>query len=142
MNRPYATYKERLTKLNLLPLSFRREILDSAFLRKARAGIFDQTIFFRCDVCPIRQNHRLVPGESFLRLLPTNTETFAKFYTRRIAHVWNSLSVEIRNIPFNLKSPAFKKAVNAWCMDKVNTTFDPYDECTWVLKCRCPNCRA
>ena len=141
-NRPYATYNERLAELTLLPLSFRRDILDCGFLRKARAGIFGFTILNLCNVLPFRHNPRLDPDENLLRLQPANTETFEKFYTRRIAQTWNTLPIMIRNIPFNRKSPAFKNAINRWYNDKVTSTFDPYNECTWVTKCRCPHCRA
>ena len=135
------SYKERLLACDLLPLSFRRELLDCGFLHKARAGILGQTVLDLCDMRPIRYNPRLDPNDDLLRLLPVNTETYASFYTRRIASIWNSLPVTTRAVPHTRKGSAFKKSLKKVYLNKLNSTFNPDVDCTWVTRCRCTTCR-
>ena len=136
-----ATYQERLLASNLIPLSYRREILDCGFLHKARAGIMGQTIMELCDMRPIRHNYRLDPNDTLLRLLPVNTETYANYYTRRIVGIWNSLPTHTRSIQFTRNGTIFKNSLKKYYMNKVTNTFDPDRDCTWVTRCRCTTCR-
>ena len=137
----YGTYRERLVASNLLPLSYRRELLDCGFLHKARAGILGQTILDLCDVRPIRRNPRLDPNDNLLRLLPVNTETYACYYTRRIVNIWNSLPVNSRSIRYTRSGSAFKNSLKKGYHTRLIDTFNPDIDCTWITKCRCTTCR-
>ena len=137
----YGTYKERLLACNLLPLSYRREMLDCGFLHKARAGILGETVLDLCDMRPLRQNLRLDPDDNLLQLLPANTETYASFYTQRIVGIWNSLPVNTRAIPHIHKGTALKNSLKKVYLNKLTATFNQDSNCTWVTRCRCTNCR-
>lgn len=57
----YASYADRLVQCDLIPLTFRCEMLDCSFMYKARAWILGNTIMLLCDMRPFRQNPRLDP---------------------------------------------------------------------------------
>ena len=136
------TYEERLLECKLLPLSYRREILDCQFQHKAKAGAFGENIRALCDVRPHWRNPRLDTHASKLRYIPAHTETYHHFYTRRIAHIWNRLPDRVRAIPYNRLSPALKKALNHFYQQQLEIKFQTPNTCTWVTKCRCPTCRS
>ena len=138
---PYASYKERVIACNLLPLSFRREILDCCFHHKARTGILGQNVLELSNRRPPRPNPRLDPQANLLQVLPVNTETYANFYTRHIVKTWNSVPIQTRGIPHTRTSKAFRNSLIKIYFQKLNNTFTTDSECTWVTHCRCTNCR-
>jgi hypothetical protein len=134
-------YKERLIRSKLLPLSYRRELLDCQYAYKARAGVLGTKSHQICSARPTRHNRRLNEGNTHIELRTFNTETFGHFYTNRIPVVWNKLSETARAIPYNPKSSNFKTIIRREYYDRLNTHFNPNLTCTWITKCRCTNCR-
>ena len=104
-------YEERLIASKLLPLSYRREMLDCQFLLKAKSGAFGEQIWGLVDIRPHWINPRLDTHATKLRYQPAHTETYNHFFTRRIAHIWNKLPDQIRTILFNRQSPRFKRSI-------------------------------
>ena len=135
------SYKERLLSTKLVPLTYRREILDSQFAHKARSGVMGTFVQDLCSVKPPRHNVRLDRDNTKIHPRLINTETFSHFYSNRIPHIWNSLSPNLRRLPYIPNSSLFKNQIKQHFTNKINDTFDGNNACTWVTKCRCPTCR-
>ena len=134
-------YKDRLIRCNLVPLSFRREMLDIFFIHKARSGSLGHVIQAMCISAPPARNLRWNSDLTSIRAGFTHTETFAHFFSNRIAPIWNYLPQQIRGLPYLEKSIRFKNAVKRVYHLRVNTYFEWENTCTWVTRCRCHLCR-
>jgi hypothetical protein len=126
-------YKERLLLCNLLPLTMRREFLDLTCFYNIKNGLIDLNIrsIFKCN------DHEL-PKRIFCK-----TEQYFKFFPCRIFNMWNFIPEDIRNteLTLNGKNIAFKKLLKLWFYDYYEQNFNCDNTCTWVLRCRCANCR-
>jgi hypothetical protein len=140
----HIDYKTRLTTLNLLPLSFRREFYDLIFFIKSLRQLHSYNILdyleFQSDTTTrITRNraHGLTLKIPKLKLVSS-----AHFYPSRIARIWNSLHIDLR---MQLISPAplpfIKKILNEYYIDRLTNLFDPDDLCTYVSACPCATCR-
>ena len=129
-------YKDRLSTLELLPLSYRRETLDLLLLFK---GINHQNCLQPLTFLSIAPNRGRRIGDGII-LSPQhcNTEACKSSYFYRIVHPWNSLPDNIRS---SHNSQSFKKFVQQFYFDKLITCFETNNMCTWITKCRCPTCR-
>ena len=89
LGRDYSEY-ERLSKLNLLPLEYRREINDLVFFFKClknvcKLNILDYVSFRSCTK-PLRNVDHLTLDVPFSR-----TDVFKNSFFVRICHLWNDL---------------------------------------------------
>ena len=90
------TYKARLIKCNLQPLSYRRELLDLVFLYKCLNGYYSvklDTLF------PVHTNNLdLRNSDNSIRFKPSrcHTETFRYSYANRTIVTWNNLPCTIK----------------------------------------------
>jgi hypothetical protein len=134
-------YKDRLLMTNLLPLTFRREVLDCQYTLKARSGVLGRFSYDLCAERTRRLNCRLDADHTKLPIKKVTSETFAHFFSNRIAHVWNSLPSHLRRMVFVPKSLRFRQLINHEFISRVENQFNSDNTCTWVYKCRCPTCR-
>jgi hypothetical protein len=127
-------YKNRLVMCDMLPLSLRREYLDLVFLYNIIQGLVDIDV----SLCFQGQVPISIPIRIFAR-----TEQCMKFFTSRIYYMWNQLPQELRDTELNMagRNTLFKKLLKEWLNGFFYTRFDNYNTCSWVLKCRCHNCR-
>ena len=102
-------YQRRLELTELLPLSYRREVLDCIFMYKVRGGKFGDDIKGICDLRPFWVNPRQGDLNTRLRLLPAHTETFQHWYTRRAPYLWNILPEYIRAMPYQETRQGLKR---------------------------------
>ena len=118
IGRDYSEYK-RLSKLNLLPLEYRREINDLVFFFKClknvcKLNILDYVSFRSCTK-PLRNVDHLTLDVPFSR-----TDVFKNSFFARICHLWNDLPLGIRES--NTLS-IFRKNLIAFYYDKFNVDF-------------------
>ena len=135
------TYKERLLRTKLVPLTFRREMLDCQFAHKARSGILGTYVHDICSVMATRHNARLDRDNTKIQPKLVGSETYSHYYTNRLPHIWNSLPGHIRKLAHVPKSNRFKSMIKDVFSKRLIDTFDVNYTCTWVTKCRCPTCR-
>lgn len=118
LGRDYSEY-ERLSKLNLLPLEYRREINDLVFFFKClknvcKLNILDYVSFRSCTK-PLRNVDHLTLDVPFSR-----TDVFKNSFFVRICYLWNDLPLGIRES--NTLS-IFRKNLIAFYYDKFNANF-------------------
>ena len=115
LGRDYSE-NERLSKLNLLPLQYRREINDLVFFFKCFKNIYKLNIFnyvsFRSCIKPLRNVDHLTLYVPFSR-----TGVFKNSFFVRICRLWNELPLGIRE--FTLLS-IFRKNLLAFYYDMFN----------------------
>ena len=125
------TYKDRLLSCSLLPLSYRREILDLVFIFKCFLGYYEIDVNnYLTFPHPLLRSHdqaKLTPGKC-------NTTTFMYSFFLRIAHIWNSLPTEIRQLRLIPDSSIrrFKQDISGHYLSLLSTHFDAYKTCTWT----------
>jgi len=139
LNYPDMDYKERLDKLNLLPLAYRREISDLNLFFRCKHSLYDMSldnfvvfnIHGKDHPTTRSDSHKLIPQKC-------NTESHQSSYFHRIVPIWNQLPIDVRSTPsLNM----FKCQVNELYTSLFTSQFDPANTCTWVSNCRCSNCR-
>ena len=112
LGRDYSTH-ERLSKLNLLYLQYRREINDLV-LYIYKLNILDYVSFRSC-INPLRNADHLTLDVPF-----SGTDVFKKSFFVRISRLWNELPLSIRQS--NTLSIVCKNLM-AFCYDKFNVDF-------------------
>ena len=133
------SYKERLSALNLLPLSYDREIKDLVFLYKALFGYVNVDVVsnFVSFVCHGRT--RLSNSSKYiLQSQICRTNTFQSSYYNRVVKVWN---IACKDVCLNtVSSPnTFKCLVKRRYSSIVDSIYDVNLSCTWSLfrDCSC-----
>ena len=129
---PDVNYKGRLVMLNMLPLSYRREVLDLCFFQNCLQGNLD----FDVNRFVSFRERRGDPW--FMNIQMVRTETFCRSYFNRVRGIWNGLPTGTRG-PANIKG--FKKKLGVTYGNRLQHIFDPDNACTWITRCRCPTCR-
>ena len=137
-------YQQRLVNCNLLPLSYRHEILDLTFLLKSlngNTGYQIKNYINFVNVADRRLTWNLAAGLN-LTLLRRPTASTTILFPERAMRTWN-------NLPDNLKRAL--KSVSSTLVIKQHlephykwllaTRFDPENTCTWLNPCACPRCR-
>ena len=118
LGRDYSE-NERLSKLNLLPLQYRREINDLVIFFKCFKNIFKLNIFnyvsFRSCIKPLRNVDHLTLDVPFSR-----TDVFKNSFFIRICRLWNELPLSIRE---STSLSIFRKNLLAFYYDKFNVDF-------------------
>ena len=127
-------YKERLIKLNLLPVSYWHEIRDLVFFFKVINGIYniDITEFVQPKIIIRSTRHSCSLDYQPLKC---RTSLFQRSYFNRTVKLWNSLSSSIRTLP---SVNAFKAALVKHYKKALIETFDQDNVYTW--KSLCPKC--
>jgi hypothetical protein len=126
-------YTARLKICSILPLSLRREFLDLVLMYNIKNDLVDmdiQAVFTSADVD--------IPVRRFCK-----TETCFRFFSSRIFHMWNKLPAYIKDTELNAsgKNLNFKRILKEWLFNYFFLKFDSNNTCSWILKCRCNNCR-
>jgi hypothetical protein len=139
----HINYKTRLLTLNLLPTSYRREILDLTLLLKTINGNtnldLSQKLSFVQRAAGI-QTRQITQGTK-LKFINTNTDKAKHFFTNRVIETWNSLPDYIRLALKNTDNPlVIKQHLIPYYRRMLSNHFDPYNQCTWVTTCKCSRC--
>jgi hypothetical protein len=134
----YSTgYKDRLIQCNLLPLSLRRDFLDLSFMYNCINDVVNVNLIelFHCT------SHEL--NVEFPVAFRCKTEQGLKFFNARIHPMWYMTPENIRALELsdNGKNMAFKKQLKIWLWEHFLNKFITENQCTWILRCRCANCR-
>ena len=138
-----SSYKDRLYKLGLIPLSFYREFRDLCFLFKCIRSYYninlDDHISFVCaDGVRTRHGHELYR----LKIPRMKTEKGTEFYFCRVVPLWNSLPLAFKSLNCSNKNIVpFKTAIFRQFQERTSSVFDVDNVCSWVSVCRCPTCR-
>ena len=141
-NNRELTYNERLAISKIIPLTFRRELLDAVFAHKAMAGCFgpdiQQILSLRNrDAYPARNAQVNTLASRLVR-----TETYMNYYSNRIIPICNNQPTSIRTMNYSSGCLGIKRALNKLYWQKVLLSFDVLNTCTWASKCRCTTCRS
>ena len=116
-----SDYKSRLKSCNLLPLSFRRELLDLFFLFKCKIGLICIDILkYLSPFNPLRNTRNAAKGPLFSPKF-CNTETYAYFYFNRVIPLWNALPLEAR---LSYKYSSFKNIISLHYSELFINNFD------------------
>jgi len=137
LHHPEASYQERCVELNMLPLSYRREVADLLFLFKCVQGDYNISLNGYIEWVPVNTGLRSSSRGPLLRSKFVNTETFKHSYFNRVIHTWNALPLEIRECSDLLN---FKRNVLALYRNKLSMIYDIDNPCSWTSTCRCPVC--
>jgi hypothetical protein len=139
----HINYKTRLLMLDLLPTSYRREILDLTLMLKSLNGTTNLNLIDRISFVgrPDGIQTRQTTQATKLNTVKTNLERTKHFYTHRIVEIWNALPDNIRNALKNTSNPLIiKQHLLPYYKNKLANTFNPDDQCTWVSTCKCNRC--
>ena len=126
-------YKQRLIILNILPLGYRRELLDSIFLFKCLNGNYKLNV------------HNLVQfktNNNYLVKLPHfRSESFRQSYFNRISYIWNAhFTINMQAVPL-MSVNSYKFHLIKFYKNLVHKRFESDNTCTWVSHCHCAQCR-
>ena len=137
LNDYVSPYHERCTALSILPLCFRREIIDLCFLYSYLHGKLSCDYSSNFELaCPHNGLRSAQQGVLF-KLPLCKTVQFQCTYFYRTVRLWNTLPFVIRDAS---SLQIFKKNLNELYLAMVNL-FDVNNRCTWSLACACVNCR-
>ena len=128
---PENSYADRLVDMNLLPLSFRREVTDLLFMHQCFYGSLDFDTASFINGFTRREDDLLLRQPRFF------TETFAGSFFIRGVKLWNNLPLCIRKLE---NRQSFKNELNAFYANRVSFV-NCFIPCTLVSFCRCHNCR-
>jgi hypothetical protein len=140
----YKTYKERLLETNLLPLSYRREINDLALLCKSMAHDSPLEIedYIKFNTREEGARTRLVTQAQTFTIPKTKTTQTGTFYPIRVARLWNSLPLNLREtLKHQTNSVIVKQHLTPLYKIELANLFDPENVCTWIHTCQCTSCR-
>jgi len=139
LNNHTTDYRDRLIYCQLLPLSYRRELLDLSFLFKCFLGQYGIDIhqYISFPLTSLRSN-----SQAKLQPQKCLTTTFKNYFFQRIVHIWNALPLNIRTLKLSpvVTINTFKKAILVHYLSLTNDRFNSNDVCTWVTHCQCPSC--
>ena len=135
---PLLNYKECCEIINLLPLSFRREMTDIKLLHKSMYNTN-----FSNNVSELVKtyipNPRLRSCRKGLLLQPQQlrTETYKIFYTNIIVTLWNRLPPTLR---VDQSFSVFVNELEVFYLKKFKDTFMCNNVCSWTSTYRCQAC--
>ena len=130
------SYKERLIRLELLPLVYDRELNDITFFYKCLYGQTDLNVH---DFVSLITHGRTRLSNSFHLKTPIcRTSAFQASYFNRIVKLWNFIC---KSMPKSSLSSidVFKNFLKQTLISLLRTTFDVERPCTWSLvrSCAC-----
>lgn len=133
------SYRDRLIKLDLFPLSMRREVADLQFLFKTmmmkafRVTNNNHFQFYSNDFYKTRGHDSLQLMAKYCR-----TEQFKRSYFNRVTASWNVLPYFIRS---SESCSSFHSRLVSFYKSNVLPKYDPDNACSWFVACMCANCR-
>ena len=140
----YVAYQQRLQVCNLLPLSYRREIVDVVFFCRSYNNDIAYNVKDYVDFntkttgAVTRQRTQALT----LPIPKTKTVAAAHFCPTRIARLWNQIPADIRLAIKPLSSSlVIKQHLIPLYKNELSTLFDPDNICTWIHTCRCNVCK-
>jgi hypothetical protein len=138
-------YKNRLVQCKLLPLSLRRQFLDCIFLYNNIHELNNADIGyeFMSGNIDIRTRYQVGIDDLMLKKRHTRYDLYDRFYTNRITYIWNKIPYEIRSLELNElgNNSTLKRSLKKWFWDYFIEYFDTSNTCTWIVNCRCQDCR-
>ena len=140
----HRNYKQRLLELNLLPVTFRREMIYLQMFLKIwnsdnKLGI-DKLLNF--SVPNQGAVTRAMATGLTLNYNKTRLVTTAHFYPYRLSLIWNRLTYDIRlKLRYLTETSKIKRVLNPYYYQRLTNHFDPDNTCTWVTHCDCIRCR-
>ena len=130
------SYKERLIHLDLLPLTYDREVKYLVFLYKALYGYIDIDISFIKSVSHGHSRRSLSGDIKYLETPFCKTATYQSSFFNRSIKLWNLICKLIRPCDFlNIKT--FKNSITNLFKDELANVFDPDKPCSWGLARNC-----
>ena len=129
------SYKDRLLALNLLPLTFDRELKDLIFFYKCLNNLTDLNVKdFVSFACHCRTR---LSSSYNLKTPLCKTSTYQSSYFNRIVKLWNYICK--LSTPSNFSTlDSFKNFVMSHLMHLLRTSFDTDYICTWTMIRSCP----
>ena len=127
-------YRDRLIRLELLPLMMEYEIADIMFFiksLKSPSSHFNIADFISFNVSNTRSSSYLKLHHSVCK---TNIQ--GHFYFHRIPRLWNSLSL----LDTSLSIPSIRARLRQHFWNHFVTNFDPNNLCSYHYLCPCLNC--
>ena len=131
------TYKERLLSLNLLPLSYDREIKDLTFFYKALFGFVNVDLSNFVSFVNHGRTRLSRSSDKILQTPLCKTTTFQSSYYNRIVKIWNTVTQEVSLESFSRPS-SFKCYLKRKYLDMIDSNYDVDKSCTWSLIRDCP----
>ena len=130
-------YKDRLLSLNLLPLSYDREIKDLTFFFKAMYGYYDLNVFDYVSFVSHSRTRNCVNPSLMLKVPSCKTSTFQSSSFNRIVPLWSCVCRAIQ--PSDLRSlTMFRSFLSRTYLHLLISCFDVDKTCTWSLHRTCP----
>ena len=140
----YIDYKTRLTELNLLPSSYRREMMDVTMFLKSKisANGFDVSKHF-IFIGPKEGRHTRAQRLGLDLINPRyNYVSTANQFVRRTSRIWNGYPNPLKDNLLTSTSPAqIKSLLLKYYNNLRDTYYDAQNTCTWASVCFCSNCR-
>ena len=129
------SYRERLLKLDLLPLTFDREPKDLVLFYKCLHNIIDLNVL---KFVSFIFHGRTRQSNSFNLKLPfCKTTTYQASYFNKIVKFWNFTCSSINPVFFS--SPAsFCQSLKQLLFSRLKDIYDVNFSCTWSLLILCP----
>ena len=134
LNNYVMDYKERLLKLNLLPLMYMLDLRDIMFCVKC---LKEPTEDFNIrDFISFSDHHTRSGQHMKMNSVRSHRNTTRHFYFNRIARIWNKLP------PLNLDRPlaTIKQGLTKFLTEHFISTFDHSISCTIHFICPCARC--
>ena len=134
--RDESSYKERLTLLDLLPLSLDRELKDLIFFYKCLYCSTDLDV--RNCVSFVSHDRTILSNSYNLRTPFCKTSTFQASYFDRTVKLWNYVCKLAP--PTSFSSPtAFQPFVRKLMSTQLSLVYEINYPCTWTLVPTCPS---
>ena len=132
------TYRDRITKLKLLPISYWHEFLDMIFFFKVVTGIVKVSPSVLPQVLVTRTT-RSNSNRNVTHFISKkcNTVTFQRSFFNRTIRIWNTLANDLQ-LSCNLQISQFKSIMYKYYVDALDHNYDPEDPRSW--KTICPSC--
>jgi hypothetical protein len=143
LNDYVSPYDVRLTRLKLLPLSYRREFLDLVYFYNCINSLIDmETSHLPIFITHNTVRTRLANDDLLLSVPKVKYMTYNKYYMCRITRLWNALPLDIRNVELTTSgcNTSFKRSLKDWFFEHLINSFESSNTCTWSICCKCFNC--
>ena len=135
---PTIDYKERCELLHILPLSFRREMMDIKLIFKSLfVSDFSNSVASLLRYYEPDRRLRSRQNGSLFYPRQVRTKSFKHFYSNRVVSIWNSLPKDLRQ---EQTMTSFVRQLNSFYYLKFEASFNCDNVCTWTSNCGCQAC--
>ena len=134
LNFPDLNYKERLCKLNLLPLTYRRDVSDILFFHRC---FYEHNINVNNFVSFTSNNLRDTRSSDDRTKLCSQysrTQCAKLSYFKRIGSMWNLIPTELRSV---IDLNIFKRGLLSHFYNLLETAYDADNYCKMHIVCLC-----